>query len=467
MAKQASRLTDRAARALPANGRDAVYWDGELTGFGVRVRASGRKTWVFQTRVRGRLRWFTLGRAGGDAGAGAGGDAAGGDARGGDAGSGCMDAAGARALAQRLAALAKRGVDPREGGTDGPGGEWRTGVTGEWRPEAPGYAPGCAPGCAPGAAPPSVADLGRRFLEEYVPAHCKPGTRAGYRRMVEKFVAPALGGLAAGEVRRRDVAALHHAMRATPYQANRTLGVLSKMFTLAEVWGWRPDGSNPCRHVKQYKERKRERFLSPEEMARLGAVLRAAEAEMPQAVAAFRLLLLTGCRMSEIRDLRWAHVTADEIALPDAKTGGRAVPLSPEARAVLASLPRAAGNPWVFPGRFPGAHRTDLQRPWRIIRARAGLDDVRIHDLRHSFASRALALGESLTMIGKLLGHTQVQTTARYAHLARNPVRNAAARIADSIADSLEGRPDDRLDERLDRRLAAWGGWPADPADVP
>ena len=417
MVKRISRLTDQSARAIPANGDDAVYWDGDLTGFGIRVRASGRKSWVFQTRVRGRLRWFTLGRCN------------------------ALSADEAREQAQRLAAMAQQGIDPRESG---------------------------------GESPP-VAELGRRFLEDYVPAHCKPRTQAHYRRMVEKLIVPAIGSIAVSDVLRRDVAELHHSLRATPYQANRMLGVLSKMFTLAEVWGWRPDGTNPCRHVKQYREHKRERFLSPEEMARLGAVLRAAEAEMPGAVAAIRLLLMTGCRMSEIRDLRWEHVTADEIELPDAKTGSRAVPLSPEARAVLASIPRERGNPFVFPGRFPGTHRVDLQRPWKILRGRAGLDDVRIHDLRHSFASRALALGESLTMIGKLLGHTQVQTTARYAHLARNSIQSAAARIADSIGDSLADGGDvrDRADGADGAGLrdgdgpADWdgGGVPAGRAD--
>ena len=216
-------------------------------------------------------------------------------------------------------------------------------------------------------------------------------------------------------------------------------GAIQDVFNLAEVWGWRPDGSNPCRHVKRYKEHKRERFLSPEETERLGQVLRDAEEEMPSAVAAFRLLLLTGCRMSEIRDLRWEYVKDDCIELPDAKTGGRVVPLGPEARAVLSSIPRDEDNPWVIAGRLPGSHLTDLQRPWRRIRKQAGLEGVRIHDLRHSFASRALALGESLTMIGKLLGHTQVQTTARYAHLARDSIQTAAARITGSIGGNLLG----------------------------
>ena len=205
---------------------------------------------------------------------------------------------------------------------------------------------------------------------------------------VRLFVDPVIGELRVPEVQRKDIAALHHGLRDKPYQANRTLGVLSKMFSLAEVWGWRPDGSNPCRHVKRYKEHKRERFLSPEETERLGQVLREAEEEMPSAVAAFRLLLLTGCRMSEIRDLRWDYVKDDCIELPDAKTGGRVVPLGPEARAVLSAIPRDEDNPWVIAGRLPGSHLTDLQRPWRRIRKQAGLEDVRIHDLRHSFASR-------------------------------------------------------------------------------
>ena len=181
-----------------------------------------------------------------------------------------------------------------------------------------------------------MTELGRRFLEEYVPTHCKPSTQGEYRRSVELFIEPAIGEMRIAEVERKDNAKLHFDLRDKPYQANRTLGVLSKMFSLAEVWGLRPDGSNPCRHVKRYKENKRERFLSPEETERLGEVLREAESEMPSAVAAFRLLLLTGCRLSEIQFLLWEHVKDDCIELPDAKTGGRVVPLGPEARAVLA-----------------------------------------------------------------------------------------------------------------------------------
>ena len=175
---------------------------------------------------------------------------------------------------------------------------------------------------------------------------------------------PARATATISEVERKDIAKLHFDLCDKPYQAHRTLCVLTKMLSLAEIWGPRPDGSNPRRHVKHYKERKRVRFLSPEETERLSEVLRDAENEMPSAVAAFRLLLLTGCRLSEIQFLRWEYVKDDCIELPDAKTGGRIVPLGPEARAVLADLPREEGNPWVIRGRLPGSHITDLQKPW-------------------------------------------------------------------------------------------------------
>ena len=146
--------------------------------------------------------------------------------------------------------------------------------------------------------------------------------------------------------------------------------------------------------------------------------------------------MLTGCRKSEILTLRWDDVdrTAGELRLRDAKTGARMVPLTPTALEVLADIPRVPGNPWVFVGKKPGTRLSSIDQHWQRLRVRAGLDDVRIHDLRHTYASRALALGESLTMIGKLLGHSKVGTTARYAHLARDTEKASAAKVAGSIS---------------------------------
>ena len=160
-------------------------------------------------------------------------------------------------------------------------------------------------------------------------------------------------------------------------------------------------------------------------------------------MAAIRLLMLTGCRRDEILTLKWEDVDlrAGELHLCDSKTGARDIPLPRAAAELLAGLPRVPGNPWVIPGRKPGGRLSNLNDHWQRIRKRAGLDGVRIHDLRHSFASRALALGESLSTIGRLLGHGQVTTTARYAHLARDAVKASASRVAGSIAGDIGPGP--------------------------
>ena len=385
--QQRIKLTKRTVDRLESDGRERFYWDTELPGFGLRIRASGRKYFIVQFRAKGRERRMTLGLHG----------------------TITVDAARRRAIAH--IAEARNGVDPAAARDAA-----RSRVT--------------------------MSTLAERFIDEHVTPHCKESTARDYRRSIRLYIAPRFARHDVTEIERRDIAALHHDMRATPYQANRTLAVLSKMFSLAELWGLRPDGSNPCLHVKRYREEPRERFLNQDEFARLGQVLDAIDedgSETRSAVTAIRLLMLTGCRLSEIQTLRWEHVDfeAGELHLPDTKTGSRIVPLAPAAVRVLSALPRDSDNPWVIAGKKAGSHLTDLQHPWRRIRARAGLDGVRIHDLRHSFASRAVALGESLPMIGKLLGHTQVQTTARYAHLAHDTVKASASRVAESIGDAL------------------------------
>ena len=260
-----------------------------------------------------------------------------------------------------------------------------------------------------------------------------PSGRKGYvvqyragrqsRRNLERFILPALGPLTVTGITRADMAKFHHDLRHIPYQANRCLEVVSKMFSLAEMWGPRPDGTNPRKHIRKYPEEKRERFLSAAELRRIGEVLREMEAEgieLPSAILAARLLILTGCRLNEIMTLKWAYVDQAErvLRLPDSKSGAKVVHLGQPVVDLLRDAQRIDENPWVIAGTLPGKRLSDLQPFWQRVRARAGVKDVRIHDLRHTFASTAVASGQGLPMIGKLLGHTQVQTTARYAHLA-------------------------------------------------
>jgi integrase len=335
---------------------------------------------VLKTRVGGRQRWLTIGRHGSP-----------------------WTPDGARGEALRILGLKASGQDPASER------DRQKGVI-------------------------TVAELGARFLKQYVQQHCKPRTAEEYRRAVEQFIDPALGHYRINDLTRADVARFHHDLRNRPYQANRAIAVLSKMMNLAEQWGLRNDGINPCKHVKKYREAKRERYLTNEEMKRLGAALtdaQATNAENPFVLGAIALLMLTGARLTEILTLKWEHVDVEQgvLRLPDSKTGKKLIYLNAAAIGLLRIMPRMRDNPYVIAGGRPRARLINLQKPWRRIRAKAGLNDVRIHDLRHSYASVAAGAGLSLPMIGKLLGHTQAATTQRYAHLAADPVRAASELI--------------------------------------
>ena len=387
-------LSNRAVEKLTVE-KDTVFWDRELTGFGVRVYPSGGKVYVAQARGPDGPKRVTVGRHR------------------------VIGAEQARQRAALVIARVKAGEPPV--------------------PE---------PLAAKHGAGPTVGELATRFLEEYAAVRYKPGTLAWTRTVIGRYIVPEFGKLALAAVERTQVRELHHRLAHTPSIANMVVRTLSLMYRLAEDWGLVLEGCNPCRSVVKYPQRKRERFLTDEEFSKLGQVLDEVETEgraSPAAVAAIRLLMLTGCRKSEILTLRWEHVALDagELRLPDSKTGARVISLPPMAVRLLATLSRDPDSPWVIPGRYPGTHLRELTDAWKVIRTRARLDDVRIHDLRHSFASRALALGESLPIIGKLLGHAQIETTSRYAHLAQDSVRASADRIAKSIAtDILYGGSD-------------------------
>ena len=289
---------------------------------------------------------------------------------------------------------------------------------------------------------PTVAELARRHLEDHVAVRCRPSTAELYRVAVEKYILPRFGKQSAIAIDHAQVTELHHALRAKPVMANKVVETLSRIYNAAEDKGLIPEASNPCVLVVKNRERKRERFLTPDEFRRLGRALAEATTRRrvsPYAVAAIRLLILTGCRKREILHLRWEQVDleAAELVLPATKTGPRNVSLSPRAVRVLQSIDRMPGNPWVIPGRIEGRPMRNIDEAWGVVCELAGLDNTRIHDCRHSFASRALALGENLPMIGRLLGHSELQATERYAHLDRDWVREAAVRIAESIASDI------------------------------
>ena len=391
MAKlQRKSISKRTVEALSVE-TDTMFWDSELPGFGVRVYPSSSKVYIAQTRAKGKSKRVTIGRHG------------------------VLTAEQARQRAALVIARVKAGEDPIP-----------------------------APVTPKPASGPTVTEMAERYLEEHVAVRCKPSTAVQRRFLLRKHVLPALGSTPLVTVSREDVADLHYKLRATPTTANSAVATLSRIFTFAETCGLLPEGGNPCRFVVKYRERKRERFLSDDEFDRLGRVLTEMQAEgrlSAHAAAALRLLMITGCRRNEILTLRWTDVDLDagELRLADAKTGARKVTLSPPAVKVLTELWPISDNPWVIAGHAPGKRLSNINEHWHRVRTRAGLKDVRLHDLRHSWASRALALGESLPMIGKLLGHSQVETTARYAHLARDSVHEAATRIAASIGSDLLG----------------------------
>ncbi|MDD9993525.1 MAG: tyrosine-type recombinase/integrase [Rhodospirillales bacterium] len=378
-------ITDRTVAALSAES-DTVVWDRALTGFGVRVYPSGARVYVVQARGPEGTKRITVGRHG------------------------VIGATEARRRAALIIARIRAGEAP---------------VPEVQKPESV-----------------TVATLAERYLREHVAVRCKPTTATQYRLAIERYIVPALGTRPVSSLGRSQVAELQHSLSDRPAMANLVIATLSRMIEQGMAWGVAGEISNPCRSAPKYRARRRERFLTDAEFRRLGSTLDELEATgrlSPHAAAALRLLMLTGCRRNEILTLRWedVHLHTQELRLRDSKTGPRTVSLSPEAAQVLASIERLPGNPWVIPGARPGARLSSLFEPWRKVRARAGLDDVRIHDLRHSYASRALALGESLPVIAKLLGHAQIQTTARYTHLTRDAVKDAATRVAEGIAEDI------------------------------
>jgi len=299
------------------------------------------------------------------------------------------------------------------------------------------------------------AEFAKRYLSDYAKPKKKHRSVVEDERIIETILLPELGTRKVFAIGRSDIERIHRKMEKTPIYANRVLALLSKMFNLAEAWEERPPFSNPCRHIDRYPESERRRYLTGEELARLSAAIKIAEtAEEPEEritphhALLFRLLLFTGCRLNEILTLKWEHVDFENglLLLPDSKTGQKTVVLSAPAFQLLSEAPRVADNPYVIAAsrRSNGGgygHATNISRVWERVRTPAGLSDVHVHDLRHTFASVGAGRNLGLPMIGALLGHTQAQTTQRYAHLAADPMRQAANLIAGEISAAMNKKP--------------------------
>ena len=383
------RITKRDVDALKAG---TIIWDAEIKGFGVRARATGAKYFVLKYRSGQRQRWYTIGRYASP-----------------------WTVEKARKKASKLLGSVADDKDPAT------------------RRESDEKAPRDVSGCV-------------TAFVEHAKATRADSTARLYENLLVRLVVPKLGSLKVPDVTHGDIARLHSSLKKTPFQANRVVAVLSKMFSWAGKQDFGFEIDNPCVGIDKNPEPARERFLSDIELVRLGTTLAEAEAgddESVYAIAAIRLLLFTGTRLNEILTLKQEFVDIERsvLRLPRTKTGPRTIFLPAPAKEVLANLPSVQGNPYVIVGHKEGRHLVNLNKVWRRIRDKAKLPDVRIHDLRHSFASTAAGGGLSLPVIGALLGHTQAQTIQRYAHLADDPIRAAAEATAGRIAAIMAGKP--------------------------
>ena len=357
-----------------------VIWDEKLQGFGARKQSvNGSISFILKTRIGGRQTTITIGRYG------------------------VLTIQAARAEALRLLGMISSGQDPIEARD-----------LQDFR----------------------VYDVAKAWLERHV-CNLKPSSSKRYECLVRDYIGPKLGRIYADKLTPQMVVRFHDALGNKPRTANYCVSTLSSM------WGWANKRGlinleNPCLGIQRYDEVKRERYLTAPEIKLLAEAFREEEQINPFAVAAIKILIMTGARLGEILSAKWEWIDGDILKLPDSKTGAKDITLPSPVLDVLASLPRLEMNPYIIVGKKSGQHMVNLRKPWMRIVKRAGVEHVRLHDLRHSFASFAVSSGASLTLIGGQLGHRSIATTQRYAHLSRDPVRQATETTANIIAEALQ-----------------------------
>ena len=361
----------RVDRLKPRNSTYDIR-DTDLKGFGIRIPPSGKKSYFLQTQHERRRCWTKIGDAY------------------------AMPEAEARSQARSLLAGIRKGQEN-------------------------------APALPSNIAFEAVADE----VFAYYRRHWKPRTLAVNLNYYQNNILPWFKGQPIAGITRPEVLEWFESLHEKPASANRSLPVLSVILRQAEVYGYRSEDSNPCKDIKRYRRRARERFLSPDEIRRVVEVLNRYVETRPFQVAVIRLLLLTGCRKSELLTLKWQDYREGKLFLRDSKSGPRTVWLSYTTREVLDRLLKK--NEWVFPSPYRYAeHLAEITDFWQEVRAEAGLHEVRVHDLRHTYASIALAHGETVLTIGRLLGHEHPGTTLKYTNFA-----DAAARAAVDAVSSV------------------------------
>jgi len=405
MAQPRIRITKRMIDAIVPNGKERLLRDSEVLGFGLRISPEGQMTYILRYRLDGVQRRYKIGVHGSP-----------------------WTPEAARAEAQVLLGKVAEGIDPQE-------------IKIAQRKEL------------------TIGELCDAYLAEGL-LTAKQTSIGTARKDIENHIKPRIGRRRASKITRADVEQLlreiaegktrktrktgHRGLSRTrggKGAANKAVSTLSAVLGFGVLRGVRLD--NPAIGVKKFPGKKMERFLSPAELARLGETLAAADAlgvESPFAIAAIRLLVLTGCRRNEILTLKRSNIDPHHrcLRLPDSKTGAKIVHLGAPAMKVIVGIPYVEGNPYLLPGKKEGTHVTDLQSVWTRIRKTAAIEDVRIHDLRHSFASVGASNGDSVLIIGALLGHRSTKTTERYTHLSDHPLKSAADRISDEIAKQLD-----------------------------
>ena len=377
-------LSKRRVDALKPRKSAYDVRDRELKGFGVRVLPSGAKRYFVHSQHDGRRVWKIVGQAGAVS----------------------VDEARDRARAM-LAAIRNRNDDEAAAPADIP---FET-----------------------------VADeVFRRYARNW-----KPSTLKVNRNYYGNHILPWFEGRSIADITAHDVRRWFASLHNTPVSADRSAPILSVIMRQAEVYGYRPEGTNPCAGIKRYRRQGRQRFLSTAEIRRLSGVLSRHEPEHPRATAIIRLLLLTGCRKGEIVTLKWHYYRECKLFLPDSKTGPRTVWLSSAARAILDGLPRRVS--WIFPSTRTDRSMTSVavDQLWYRVRAEAELHEVRIHDLRHTYASIAMAQGETVLTIGRLLGHRDPETTLKYMHLSDAMVRDAVDTVGAVLGQGTQLHPFD------------------------